>query len=231
MLVKKITHGFVTQVFDTELKRFVSQEFTAGDECEYEDMQGEHVDVDLLEVDMQEIYLPYNMEQPQAPTDDIELSDGGCIEYPEDDGCIRRRDIHGNCEEVRNIDEEGWQEWATLFGKTAADFQPVKADSSVRLIVNVDDLSGDLELGPIALVLNKLTDDDNNGLVSVSAIAADLHLTVEAVLPIINRAYDEGYVETEDDYDPGVALAEDLIEEQRRDEKRGLYNEHEDEAN
>ena len=63
MLVRKITHGFVVQVFDTEKGRFVSQEFVAGDEVAYEDSHGEAVDSDMVAA-----YLPFHMVQPE--TDD-----------------------------------------------------------------------------------------------------------------------------------------------------------------
>ncbi len=42
----------------------------------------------------------------------IELSEGGVIEYPDDNGTIRRRDVHGNVEEVRRPGEDGFNPWA-----------------------------------------------------------------------------------------------------------------------
>lgn len=65
MIVNKITTGFVVQEFDTDLGRFVSQKFVAGDECDYEDEDGKLVESDLLEVNGQEVYLHYNMVQPK----------------------------------------------------------------------------------------------------------------------------------------------------------------------
>lgn len=59
MLVKKITTGFVVQTFDTETKKWVSQEFVAGDECVYEDADGNPAD--SFEPAG---YLPYDMRQP-----------------------------------------------------------------------------------------------------------------------------------------------------------------------
>ncbi len=65
MQVKKITVGFVVQVFDTDSNRFVNQDFIAGDEVDYEDEQGEAVKESLLEVDGEEAYLPFDMVQPE----------------------------------------------------------------------------------------------------------------------------------------------------------------------
>ena len=63
MLIKKITHGYVSQTYDTETGRCVSQDFISFSEgFEYQTMQGDNFDVDNSETELE--YQPYNMEQP-----------------------------------------------------------------------------------------------------------------------------------------------------------------------
>jgi len=64
MLVHKTTVGFVTQVFDEETQRFIRQDFIAGDEVAYETSEGEPI-MDEERTGVTDIYLPFDMKQPQ----------------------------------------------------------------------------------------------------------------------------------------------------------------------
>jgi hypothetical protein len=67
MKIKKITTGFVIQVFDTDTQKYESQEFIAGDQVDYEDGNGDCVDPVKLGMgneNGEEPYLPFAMVQP-----------------------------------------------------------------------------------------------------------------------------------------------------------------------
>lgn len=76
MIVKKITVGFVIQDYDTETEKFVSQEFIAGDQVDWEDEDGNAIP-------KEDAYLSFEMVQPEdmesvedeAPTVDQEVED------------------------------------------------------------------------------------------------------------------------------------------------------------
>src|ERR1039457_6985743 len=100
MRINKITTGFVVQTWDTELKKWISQEFVAGDETNYEKAGGDARDP----IEPREgwpgwpdpkPYLPFDMKppeesQPSAPRfylletiDDIEPQLHGPFPSPE----------------------------------------------------------------------------------------------------------------------------------------------------
>ena len=63
-LIKKVTHGFVIQVYDTKKRRWTSQEFVEGDQVDWEDGSGEFLD-DPEESPAYDDYLPFDMVQPK----------------------------------------------------------------------------------------------------------------------------------------------------------------------
>lgn len=68
MIINKITIGFVTQQYDNEQGRFISQEFVAGDEVEYE-CEGEPVRLvgkNYGEFTGLDDYLAFDMVQPKV---------------------------------------------------------------------------------------------------------------------------------------------------------------------
>lgn len=74
MRILKITTGFVIQEFDTETKQWISQEFVAGDECEYEIKRNginDAIDADefAAKAGGKEPYLPFDMQQPSLGAD------------------------------------------------------------------------------------------------------------------------------------------------------------------
>lgn len=62
----KITTGFVTQEFTQQDGKYicVEQSFTAGDQSDREDDNGEPVEIDIK----QEVYEPFDMKQPNPET-------------------------------------------------------------------------------------------------------------------------------------------------------------------
>lgn len=64
--MKKTIEGHVTQEWDEDKKKFVSQEFSAEDGCStsYQDDMGE--ELDEVPEDLRKAYLPMDMVQPSA---------------------------------------------------------------------------------------------------------------------------------------------------------------------
>ncbi len=65
MIVRKITTGFVVQEFDASTGRCIAQEFVAGDAVEWEDRQGNAVSDGDYGIDLEGLYPPLGMKQPE----------------------------------------------------------------------------------------------------------------------------------------------------------------------
>ena len=71
MKINKITEGYVVQTFDTETGKYIKQEFIAGDQVSYEEMDGTVANCEALEsvnfglYAENEPYLPFAMKQPE----------------------------------------------------------------------------------------------------------------------------------------------------------------------
>ncbi len=63
MIITKATIGLVSQLYDTDTGKFISQEFVAGDQVKWVDDCGEPVDVDFEEG--KHPYLMFSMVQPK----------------------------------------------------------------------------------------------------------------------------------------------------------------------
>lgn len=69
-IVKKITTGFVVQEYDTDTGKFVSQDFVAGDQVDWEDEDGNAIPEE-------DAYLSFEMVQPE------DMEDGEVEKCPE----------------------------------------------------------------------------------------------------------------------------------------------------
>jgi hypothetical protein len=66
MIINKITVGWVTQTYDASIKRFIKQDFFAGDQVDFENNDGNTIDISKVNIDAKEIYCSYDMIQPET---------------------------------------------------------------------------------------------------------------------------------------------------------------------
>lgn len=61
MIIRKTTVGYVVQLWDTDKKKWILQDFIGTRESEWETTHGDSI----LELDAPDEYLPFHMEQPK----------------------------------------------------------------------------------------------------------------------------------------------------------------------
>ena len=79
MKINKITVGWVTQTYDTVRKRFLKQEFFVGDQVDFEDKDGNPVDLKKLKLNEKEINHSFEMIQPETMYIRIHDPDGDSL--------------------------------------------------------------------------------------------------------------------------------------------------------
>lgn len=65
MILNKTTTGFVVQKFDSETGRCLSQEFVASNQVEWEDQKGNPIEDGMYGIDLEGLYWPLEMKQPE----------------------------------------------------------------------------------------------------------------------------------------------------------------------